>query len=72
MERTPSLQDRLLGRCLAGKYQLVEVLASGAFGTVFKGHQYFCRHFVRPVAVKVTHQTGLTGILANSATSIQA
>ena len=55
-----SLPDRLLGRLIAGKYRLVEVQARGAFGTVFKGHQYLGSHFVRPVAVKVSHQTGLT------------
>src|SRR5262249_18594831 len=37
-----------------------EVHARGAFGTVFKAHQTFCRRFVRPVAVKVSRQTGLT------------
>jgi serine/threonine protein kinase len=50
----------LLGKTLAGKYQLMQVRAAGAFGTVFLAHQYFCRHFVRPVAVKVSRQTGLT------------
>jgi serine/threonine-protein kinase len=49
-----------LGRRLADKYQLVEILASGAFGTVFRAHQFFGGQFVRPVAVKVTHETGLT------------
>jgi serine/threonine-protein kinase len=49
-----------LGRRLADKYQLVEILASGAFGTVFKAHHHFCGQFVRPVAVKVSHQAGLT------------
>jgi hypothetical protein len=49
-----------LGRRLAGKFQLVEVLASGAFGTVFKAHHFFCGQFVRPAAVKVSHQAGLT------------
>jgi serine/threonine-protein kinase len=58
--RTPSLEERLLGRTLAGKYQLKRVQAGGAFGTVFLGHQFFGREFVRPVAVKVSRQTALT------------
>jgi serine/threonine-protein kinase len=58
--KAPSIEDRLLGQIVAGKYHLVEVRASGAFGTVFKAHQFFCNHFVRTVAVKVSHQTGLT------------
>jgi serine/threonine-protein kinase len=58
--RTPSLEERLLGRTIAGKYRLVEVQASGAFGTVFKAEQYFCKQFVRPVAVKMSRQSGLT------------
>ena len=45
---------------LAGKYELTEVHAGGAFGTVFKAHQYFCKQFMRPVAVKVSHEAGLT------------
>jgi serine/threonine-protein kinase len=60
VERTPSLEQRLLGQLLAGKYKLVEVQASGAFGTVFKAQQYFCRQLMRPVAVKVSRQTDLT------------
>jgi serine/threonine-protein kinase len=60
VSRTPSLEQRLLGQTLAGKYQLQEVQASGAFGTVFRAHQLFCRQFMRPVAVKVSRQTGLT------------
>jgi hypothetical protein len=58
--RTSSLEERLLGRRLAGKYELVDVQAAGAFGTVFRAEQYFCDRFVRPVAVKVSRQTGLT------------
>lgn len=60
MEHTPSLEARLLGRRLAGKYELVEVQAGGAFGTVFRAHQFFCDRFVRTVAVKVSRQSGLT------------
>jgi len=60
VERNPSLEQRLLGQTLAGKYKLLDVQASGAFGTVFRGEQYFCRHLVRSVAVKVSRQTELT------------
>jgi serine/threonine protein kinase len=60
VERTLSLEQRLLGRTLAGKYKLLDVQASGAFGTVFRAEQYFCRQLMRPVAVKVSRQTGLT------------
>ncbi len=60
MARAPAPERRLLGQTLAGKYRLVEVQAHGAFGTVFRAEQFFCRHLVRPVAVKVSHQTGLT------------
>jgi serine/threonine-protein kinase len=60
VDRTASLENRLLGQVIAGKYRLVEAHAGGAFGTVFKAHQYFCKQFVRTVAVKVSHQTGLT------------
>ncbi len=45
---------------LAGKYEVIEVHAGGAFGTVFKANQYFCKQFMRPVAVKVSHEAGLT------------
>jgi eukaryotic-like serine/threonine-protein kinase len=60
MPREAPIEQRLLGQTLAGKYKLVEVQACGAFGTVFHAHQSFCRQFVRPVAVKVSRQTGLT------------
>jgi serine/threonine-protein kinase len=56
----PPFEQRILGQMLAGKYRLLEVQASGAFGTVFRGQQFFCREFMRPVAVKVSRQTGLT------------
>jgi serine/threonine protein kinase len=55
-----SLEQRLLGRVLAGKYKLLEVQASGFYGVVFRGEQYFCRQRVRPVAIKVSRQTELT------------
>ncbi len=55
-----SLESRLLGQTLAGRYRLNSVQASGAFGTVFHAHQYFCKQFMRPVAVKVSRQVGLT------------
>src|SRR5262249_46803628 len=38
----------------------MSVHARGAFGTVFKAHQFFSRLFVRPVAVKVSRQPRLT------------
>ncbi|GEM_PF-1852379 len=60
MERSLSLEQRLLGQTIAGKYKLLEVQASGFYGAVFRGEQYFCRHKVRAVAVKVSRQTGLT------------
>ncbi|MGH7226549.1 MAG: serine/threonine protein kinase, partial [Gemmataceae bacterium] len=60
MEGNLSLEQRLLGQTLVGKYKLLDVQASGAFGTVFRGEQYFCRQRVRPVAVKVSRQTELT------------
>jgi serine/threonine protein kinase len=55
-----STEDRLLGKTIADAYHLVEIRGRGAFGTVFKAHQYFCKQFVRPVAVKVSRQAGLT------------
>jgi serine/threonine-protein kinase len=60
VERSPSLEKQLLGQTLAGKYELVEVQASGAFGVVFRARQHFCGQLVRPVAVKVSRQAGLT------------
>jgi serine/threonine-protein kinase len=60
MDSSPPLEQRLLGQTLAGKYRLLAVQAGGAFGTVFRAEQYFCRRFMRPVAVKVSRQTGLT------------
>jgi serine/threonine-protein kinase len=60
VEASRSLEQRLLGKTLAGKYQLVEVQASGAFGIVFRANQYFYRHLMRQVAVKVSRQSGLT------------
>ncbi|HEY7155783.1 MAG TPA: serine/threonine-protein kinase, partial [Gemmataceae bacterium] len=56
----PPLEQRLLGQTLAGKYKLLDVQASGAFGTVFRAEQYFCRQLMRPVAVKVSRQSELT------------
>jgi eukaryotic-like serine/threonine-protein kinase len=57
---SPSSEHRLVGQTLAGKYRLEEVISAGAFGTVFRGEQYFCDLRLRPVAVKVSRQTGLT------------
>jgi len=48
----------------SGKYKLLDVQASGAFGTVFRAEQYFCRQLVRPVAVKVSRQGELTEEIA--------
>jgi len=55
-----SLEERLRGRTIAGRYRIREAMASGAFGTVFRAEQYFCNQFMRPVAVKVSRQAGLT------------
>jgi serine/threonine protein kinase len=61
VEHARSLEHCLLGQTLAGgKYRLLEVQASGFYGAVFRGEQYFCRQRVRPVAVKVSRQTDLT------------
>jgi serine/threonine-protein kinase len=60
VDRAPSLEQSLLGRTLDGKYKLLDVQASGAFGTVFRAEQYFCQKRVRPIAVKVSRQTGLS------------
>jgi serine/threonine protein kinase len=60
VDRSAPLEQRLLGQTLAGKYRLNAVQAAGAFGTVFHAHQLFCGRFMRPVAVKVSRQTGLT------------
>jgi serine/threonine protein kinase len=61
VERTQSLEEQLLGQTLSGgKYKLLEVQASGFYGAVFRGEQCFCRNKVRPVAIKVSRQTGLT------------
>jgi serine/threonine-protein kinase len=60
MDSNPLPEDRLLGRLLADKYRLVAIRAGGAYGTVFKADQELCGNFVRPVAVKVSRQTGLT------------
>ena len=39
--------DGLIGKTLAGKYEILEVHAGGAFGTIFKANQYFCKELVR-------------------------
>ena len=48
VQPSASLEHRLLGQTLAGKYELVEVQASGAFGTVFRANQYFCKQLCVP------------------------
>jgi serine/threonine-protein kinase len=60
MHSSDSLEQRLLGKTLIGKYHLLEARASGAYGIVFRGQQLFCKHPMRPIAVKVSRQTGLT------------
>lgn len=55
-----SFEHRLLGQTLAGKYRLVSLQGAGFFSVVFVAHQLFCGRFVRPVAIKVSRQTGLT------------
>ena len=52
-------EEQLVGQTLAGKYRLVNVQGAGYFSVVFVAHQHFCDHFVRPVAIKVSRQTGL-------------
>jgi len=59
MDREP-FEQALLGQTLADKYRLVSVQGAGFFSVVFVAHQHFCGRFVRPVAVKVSRQTGLT------------
>jgi serine/threonine protein kinase len=59
MDREP-FEQSLLGQTLADKYRLVSVQGAGFFSVVFVAHQHFCGRFVRPVAVKVSRQTGLT------------
>jgi len=55
-----SFEHRLLGKTLAGKYRLVSLQGAGFFSVVFVAHQLFCGRFVRPVAIKISRQTGLT------------
>jgi serine/threonine protein kinase len=50
----------LLGQTVAGRYRVQSVQAAGAFGTVFRAEQRFGREVIRPVAIKVSRQTGLT------------
>lgn len=54
-----SFEFELLGRTLAGKYHLREVQGAGYYSVVFVAHQLFCNRFVRPVAIKISRQTGL-------------
>jgi serine/threonine protein kinase len=53
-------EEQLIGQTLQGKYRLVEAVSGGCYGVVFRAEQYFCNRHVRPVAVKITRQTGLT------------
>ncbi|MFO0846516.1 MAG: serine/threonine-protein kinase [Gemmataceae bacterium] len=59
MASAPFERD-LLGKTLAGKYHLVQVQGAGYYSVVFVAHQLFCGRFVRPVAIKVSRQAGLT------------
>jgi serine/threonine protein kinase len=59
MAREP-FEQRLLGQTLADKYRLTSIQGAGFFSVVFVAQQHFCGHFVRPVAVKVSRQKGLT------------
>jgi eukaryotic-like serine/threonine-protein kinase len=47
---SPSQQDAWIGRTIAGRFELVEHLASGASSLVYKAHQW---PLGRPVAIKV-------------------
>lgn len=53
-------EQKLLGQTLADKYRLMSVQGAGFFSVVFVAQQHFCNRFVRPVAIKVSRQTGLT------------
>lgn len=59
MDREP-FEQTLLGKTLADKYRLVSIQGAGFFSVVFVAHQSFCGRFVRPVAIKISRQTGLT------------
>src|SRR5262245_4382021 len=59
MADKPPFEQALIGQSLAGKYRLVEVQGAGFYSVVFVAHQHFCNRFVRPVAIKVSRQTGL-------------
>ncbi len=56
---TKPFERDLLGKTLADKYHLVSVQGSGYYSVVFVAHQLFCGRFVRPVAIKISRQTGL-------------
>jgi eukaryotic-like serine/threonine-protein kinase len=60
VDALPPFEQGLIGQVLAGKYRLLEARGGGCFGVVFRAEQRFCGHYMRPVAVKVTRQTGLT------------
>lgn len=59
MTKTP-FEEQLLGQTLAGKYHLRAIQGAGFYSVVFVAEQRFCGRFVRPVAVKVSRQAGLT------------
>ncbi|MGH9676653.1 MAG: hypothetical protein ACRD36_06085, partial [Candidatus Acidiferrum sp.] len=60
MSTHDTLERRLIGQTVAGRYRIDDVQASGAFGTVFRARQFFCKQFMRPVALKISRQAGLT------------
>ncbi len=60
MSQFSDLARKLLKAKIAGKYLLTAIRSQGQFGTVFTAHQFFFEHFVRVVAVKISHQTHLT------------
>ncbi|MFO0928977.1 MAG: serine/threonine-protein kinase [Gemmataceae bacterium] len=56
----PPFEEQLLGQTIAGKYRLTAIQGAGFYSVVFVAEQHFCGRLVRPVAVKVSRQTGLT------------
>jgi serine/threonine protein kinase len=59
MAETP-FERRLLGQTLANKYRLTHIQGAGYYSVVFVAQQFFCNQFVRPVAIKISRQQGLS------------